>query len=117
MLQEELAATPQLTQSHAGISELLGYMRELSDLSALSALAGWDQNTEMPEGGAEVRGEQFATLEGVIHERWTTPRLGKLLDELQAGLQSDFTDADKALVREARRNYDKATKLPKSLVE
>jgi carboxypeptidase Taq len=109
---------PNFTSKDARIAELLDYMHEIGDLQALSNLAEWDQNTGMPEGAAEVRGYQLATLQGVIHECWTTPRLGILLNELSNVIQgSVYTDADRGLLREAQRSHDRATKLPRNLVE
>ena len=106
------------THGDARITELLGLLHEISDLSAVNSLASWDQNTAMPDGAAEVRGAQMATLQGVLHDRWTSPRLGELVNEL-AGVVSgaDFTDADRGLVRQAKRAYDHSTKLPKELVQ
>ena len=93
-------------------------MHEIEDLKALGSLAEWDQNTEMPEGAGEVRGYQSATLQGVLHERWTNQHLGTLLNKLNAVInRSGYTDADRGLVREAQRNYDRSTKLPRKLVE
>ncbi|HEY3991721.1 MAG TPA: carboxypeptidase M32 [Ktedonobacteraceae bacterium] len=118
MLQQDTASMPNFTHSNASISELLDRMHEIADLSALGALAEWDQNTDMPEGAGEIRGDQMATLQGVLHERWISERLGHLLDQLeQPSAQADLSDADKGLMREARRAYDRATKLPRSLVE
>ncbi len=106
------------TSKDERITELLAYMHEVQDLKAVGDLAEWDQNTAMPEGAADVRGYQMATLQGVIHERWTTPRLGLLLNELSDVFKgSGYTDADRGLVREAQRGYDRATKLPRNLVE
>src|SRR6266852_112419 len=118
MLKHVTTAQPDFTHSDAHISELLDRMHEIADLSALGSLSGWDQNTAMPEGGSEVRGAQQATLYGILHERWTAPRLGSLLDELGEKVeQASYTDADRGLVRQARREYDHATKLPRELVE
>lgn len=118
MLQQDSALMPDFTRSNEHISELLERMHEVADLSALGALAEWDQNTDMPEGAGEMRGDQMATLQGVLHERWTAERLGQLLDQLESpSAQTGFTDADKGLIREARRNYDRSTKLPRTLVE
>src|SRR6266581_2191487 len=115
MLKQEITAGPSFTSSDEYIGELLGHMHEIADLSALDALSGWDQNTAMPEGGSEMRGAQQATLQGVLHERWTAPRLGSLLDELGEKVQqAPYTDADRGLVREGRRGYDRATKLPRA---
>ena len=117
MLKQE-TLVPNFTSKDALVAELLDYMHEIEDLKALSGLAEWDQNTEMPEGGAEVRGYQMATLQGIMHERWTTPRLGILLGELGDVIsRTEYTDADRGLVREAQRNYDRAIKLPRKLVE
>src|SRR5690349_11891466 len=58
------------THSDARIQELLERMHEITDLSALEALAEWDQNTAMPDGAGEIRGTQMATLHGLVHERW-----------------------------------------------
>ena len=117
MLTQETMA-PGFTNGDVRIAELLDYVHEIEDLEALNELAGWDQNTGMPGGAAEVRGYQVATLQGIIHERWTSPRLGILLGELSDVIKrSDYTDADRGLVREAQRAYDRATKLPRKLVE
>lgn len=106
------------TRGNERIGKLLRLLQEITDLEALQALADWDQQTGMPEGASEVRSHQAATLQGLIHERWTAPHLGELLSELQETVQqASFTDADRGLVRHARRLYDRATKLPRQLVE
>ena len=111
-------ANPEFTRSDAHIQALLERMHAISDLGALAALAEWDQQTALPEGAGEVRGHQLATILGALHERWTDAQLGRLLDELEKVVgQSSYTDADRGLVRVARREYTQATKLPRSLVE
>lgn len=118
MVQQNTNFIPNFTRSNTHIAELLERMHEISDLSALGALAEWDQNTELPDGAGEVRGDQLATLQGVLHERRTSERLGHLLEQLSAeSTQAHLTDVDKGLIREAQRSYDQATKLPRSLVE
>jgi carboxypeptidase Taq len=118
MLQQDTALMPDFTRSDEHVSQLLDRMREITDLSALGALAEWDQNTAMPEGAGEIRGDQMATLQGVLHERWSAEGLGRLLEDLEkSAAQANLTDADKGLIREARRGYDRATKLPRTLVE
>ncbi len=110
--------TIHFTRSDQRIDELFRLLQEATDLEALQALADWDQQTGMPEGASEVRANQAATLQGLIHERWTSPRLGDLLNKLEGVVaQASFTDADRGLVRQARRRYDHSTKLPRKLVE
>jgi carboxypeptidase Taq len=116
LLQEKTAF--EFSSGDARIAELIGLAQQIEDIKALSALAEWDQNTEMPQGAGQVRGHQLASIQGVLHEFRTNPRLGKLLDELEPRIgKPDYTDADRGLVREMRRTYDQAVKLPRSLVE
>ncbi len=90
--------------------ELSGRLATLSDLEATGALLGWDQQTVMPAGGAEARGELMATLAQVTHERQTAPELGTLLD---AAEPQDATE--RAIVRVARRDHDRARRVPVGL--
>jgi len=96
------------------LKELLG---EVADLRAASSVLGWDQQVNMPEGGAEDRGEQIATLENILHQKATSDEIGKLLDDLeryQDQLDSDSDDA--RLIKVTRREYDKQTKVPPEYV-
>ncbi len=96
------------------LKELLG---EVADLRAASSVLGWDQQVNMPEGGAEDRGEQIATLENILHQKATSDEIGKLLDDLeryQDQLNSDSDDA--RLIKVTRREYDKQTKVPPEYV-
>ncbi|MEJ2666865.1 MAG: carboxypeptidase M32 [Deinococcales bacterium] len=95
---------------------LLDHMAVTSDLSQTMAVLSWDENTYMPDGAAEARGRQMATLATVIHERLADPALAELVARLEdAGLPEDSVEA--ATVRQARRAVDHASKLPASLVE
>ena len=106
------------TTSDPTINDLLVRLREISDLQALAALTSWDQQTAMPVGASEVRMHQMATLEGLIHERATAPEIGALLDQLAEKVQSvSFTDADRGLYAQVKREYTLSTKLPRELVE
>ncbi|HEX9036731.1 MAG TPA: carboxypeptidase M32 [Ktedonobacterales bacterium] len=111
-------AAPQFTTSDGRLNAVLEEARTISDLRAVLALVAWDQNTAMPSGAADVRGEQLATLQGLIHERWTDHRFGERIAELsEAVAKSSYTDADRGLLREIKRERDHATRLPRGLVE
>jgi carboxypeptidase Taq len=88
----------------------------LSDLGHIHALLFWDQNTMMPPNGAPARGDHAATLEAVAHERLVDPALGRLLDALEPWAAGEDPDSDDVrLVRELRRDYEKAVRVPTSL--
>ncbi|HEX6292263.1 MAG TPA: carboxypeptidase M32, partial [Herpetosiphonaceae bacterium] len=90
---------------------------EINDLQASAALLYWDQSTYMPPGGAAARGRQIATLSQLAHEKFTDDTIGKLLDDLRPYEQSQPYDSDEAsLIRVARRDHERAVRMPASFV-
>jgi carboxypeptidase Taq len=99
--------------AETGLAELKQRLQEMADLGAAGAVLGWDQATYMPAGGAAARARQGATLARLRHEKATAPALGRLLDSLAAHAERLPDDADDArLIRVARRDYEKAVKVP-----
>ncbi|QDU61511.1 Thermostable carboxypeptidase 1 [Planctomycetes bacterium Pan216] len=98
--------------------ELINLSKQTALLASCEALLSWEQQTYMPPGGVEHRGNQLALLAGMIHEQRTDPKIGDLLGELEASDLTGKPDAVEAVnIRELRRVYDRATKLPRALVE
>ena len=99
------------------LAELRERLLEISDLRAAGAVLGWDQATYMPPGGAPARGRQRAMLSRLSHERATDPALGRLIDALEphAGRLDPASDAA-SLVRVARRELERATRVPSAFV-
>jgi carboxypeptidase Taq len=99
-------------------AELIRRVRDASLLGSCAGLLGWDERTYMPRAGANHRGEQMALLARLGHEMITDPRIGELLAAVEASDLVRDADSDAAAnVREIRRGHDRATKLPKELVE
>jgi carboxypeptidase Taq len=99
-------------------SELTQLLRDAALLGSCGSVLSWDEQTYMPANGASHRAEQLALLAGMGHERTTSPRIGELLSELQRETDLGEPDGDRVVnVREARRTYDRQTKLPRRLVE
>src|SRR4051794_1032753 len=99
-------------------TELLRRVRDASVLGSCASVLGWDERTYMPRAGSGHRGEQMAILARLSHEMMTDPKLGELLGTLESSsLVRDPESGVAANVREIRRTYDRATKLPKELVE
>jgi carboxypeptidase Taq len=90
---------------------------EVFDLRAASAVLQWDQQVNMPSGGADNRALQLSTLEGLAHQKFTSDELGRALDGAQTEAASLDPDSDDArLVRKVRRDFDKARKVPSDFV-
>jgi hypothetical protein len=103
--------------AEAKLAELKRRLLEISDLMAAEALLDWDQSTHMPGGGANARARQSATLSRLAHEKSVDPALSKLLDDLAPHASGLPYDSDGAsLIRIARRDFEKAIKLPSAYV-
>ncbi|MFZ1106305.1 MAG: carboxypeptidase M32, partial [Hyphomicrobiaceae bacterium] len=101
----------------ARLADLRRRLLEMADIGAACAVLGWDQATYMPKGGAGARARQGATLSRLLHERFTDPAIGRLLDGLSAFAARESADSDDAaLVRTLRRDYEKAIKVPSEYV-
>jgi carboxypeptidase Taq len=90
--------------------QLIAYERVTQALSSVAGRTGWDQETMMPAGAAELRAEEMAALEEVLHARRTNAKLGDLLE---AAAPPD--DVARAQLRHIRRSYERATKVPATL--
>ena len=99
------------------VSALREHLAPIEDLKAAAAVLSWDQETFMPDGGAEARAQQLSTLQSMAHERFVADETGELLDRAaEATADADPLDDDAALVRVTRRDYERARRVPSSLV-
>lgn len=91
---------------------------ELAIINSTNALIGWDENTHLPEKGTAWRAEQAAYFGKMSHERFTRKEIGDLISAVEGSdLAKDGASDIGANIRELRRSYNRATKLPSSLVE
>ncbi len=99
------------------LQRLKTLLHEVVDLRFAQALAGWDQQTNMPKGGAEARGYMLSTLASIEHQKFTSEEVGRLLDDLRPYADQIDPDSDDArLIELTRREYDRATRLPERWV-
>ncbi len=101
----------------APVDALRDHLAPIEDLKAAAAVLTWDQKTYMPDGGAEARAQQLSTLQSTAHERFVADETGELIDRAADALDDpDRLNPDAALVRVARRDYERAVRVPSSLV-
>lgn len=96
-------------------AELVRREKERALLGSCAAVLAWDERTYMPPQGIALRADQLALLARQNHERLTAPEMGELLSS--AAEFGDKDSAEAANVRGIRRLYDRAVKLPPTLVE
>ena len=100
----------------AHLEALLEPLGEVYDLGRASAMLAWDERTQMPARGAGVRAEQLATLTRIGHERSVSDEIGRLIDAAAESLDGAEEDSFEAsLVRVARRDWEKARRVPAEL--
>jgi carboxypeptidase Taq len=105
-------------KSLAAYDELLRRSKEHALLTSCISLLGWDELTYMPPSGAENRGDQMAYLAGLQHEKACDARIGELLAQVESSPLVADADSDATVnLREWRRLYERATKVPRDLVE
>jgi len=97
--------------------ELVRRLKEASLLESVNELLNWDLESYMPPKGACLRADQLGLVAALAHQKATDPRVGELLSGLEGSeLVKDPGSCEAVVIREARRDYDKRTRLPASLV-
>jgi carboxypeptidase Taq len=95
---------------------LAEHSRETAYLKSMGHLLGWDQRTQIPPKGHDHRHNQFAMLAKWIHLRDTDPQIGEALARVEASdLVADPGAVAAVNIREWRRDYDRATRIPQDL--
>lgn len=105
------------TEHSEKMQKLLDLIAELSDLSHISAVLGWDQYVNIPPGGVEERGTQSAALGRILHEKFTTDEVGQLIADLEEEVGDLTAETDEArAVKVIKKQYEKQTKVPLPLI-
>ena len=93
---------------------LVEHVTRMTNVQNAAGILNWDQQVMMPDAGTPARSQQTATLSAVHHEMLTDDDLAGYLDTLDA---ADLTAEQAAVVREIRREHERATRVPGDLVE
>jgi len=93
--------------------EFEDHVRRVSYLNDAGGVLSWDQQVTMPAGGTPARSKQTAALSSVTHDLLTDDRVSDWLDELD---DTDLSADQRAVVREVRREHERAARVPEELV-
>ena len=108
--------TTTMTNPPASYQKMLKRMQEVSWLSSTSSALEWDQDTYMPPKALAHRAEQLSYLHGRAHRLFTARGVEGLIAACeQQSLAPDSVEGTN--VREWRRQFDRATKVPSAFVE
>jgi carboxypeptidase Taq len=102
--------------SSAAYRQLCERSREVYLLRSVAGVLSWDFETYIPTKAVPYRAEQLSYLEAKAHTLFTEPSVGDWLKETEQ-IGFDPGSEEEGNIREWRRSYDRATKIPVALVE
>jgi carboxypeptidase Taq len=121
-----------LMTAESAYAELVARLKRVHVLSTVNGLLGWDEQVNLPPDSADLRAEQLALVAELQHTAATDPRIGELLVELEgrdgppgrpgkgtagpAVPPYRLTADQQVVLKHARRDYDRVTKLPPEFV-
>jgi carboxypeptidase Taq len=95
--------------------KILNELRIQKNLQGVVALLSWDEQVMMPASAQPQRSEQVSLIAKWKHERLTEERFVTAVRE--ESLKTSLTDEEQAIIRELKRDVDRATLVPSRLVE
>ncbi len=99
-------------KNNTAYAELMAHVRQTEALGKVAERLGWDQETMMPRGAAEQRGEEMAAMEGVMHARRTDPQIAQWLADAEA-----VDEVAAAQLYHIDRSYRRSVKVPGALAQ
>lgn len=99
----------------ASYNRLLELLNRRHLVSSVESLLGWDEQVNLPPQSADLRAEQSAEMARLSHAASSDPAFGEVLAALEADI-ANLSDEQQAVVREARRDYDRVVRLPADFV-
>jgi len=105
------------SDSAASYKTLKSLLREVSALSEIQGILGYDEQVFMPAGAAASRAMQKGTLAKILHDKSTGAEMRAAIEGVR-GREADFADARvRANVRDAVDGYDKDARMPSELAQ
>ena len=108
-------SAPLTGDAHDAYDALTTRLKKLADLDAVEATLQWDELVMMPDGAAEARGRQKAALAELKHGEATSAAMGAAIAAAETSGAGEGCAWRAANIRDARRDYDDAVRVPASL--
>ncbi|TXT59893.1 MAG: Carboxypeptidase 1 [Promethearchaeota archaeon] len=96
------------------IKELIIHFSKLKQLKYINNLLNWDLQVYMPDGSNKGRAELISLVGELVHKKLISNKTETLISEAEQ--KKDLSLIDAAILREAKREYQKAIKIPTDLV-
>ena len=97
--------------------QLASHLAEIRNINRALAVLGWDQQVNMPPGGAKARAAQIGTLSRIEHEMFTSDETARLLEDAAKEIDgADYDSIEASMIRVVRQDVNERTCLPTELV-
>ena len=98
------------------INDLKARFADLLRLNYIANLLGWDQQVYLPPSvdSTKERSKKIALIKSLSHKKLVSKKTGDIIKRVEK--IQDLNLVDSALLREAKRKYEKAIKIPTELV-
>ena len=93
---------------------LVEELKRIHALGEVSNLLDWDEQVNLPPQSGDFRARQSAAMSAVVHREATQPRVGDLICELEQS--GDLDSGQQLVLAEARKDFDRLTKIPEDFV-
>ncbi|QTA38858.1 carboxypeptidase M32 [Thermosipho ferrireducens] len=94
------------------MQNLKNHLKTISKFESAVSLLSWDFETYMPPKAAQKRAEIIGEIAGHAFKLFTSDKTGLLIEKAESEASSDI---DKAVIRVAKKEYEKAKKIPPEL--
>merc|ERR1740130_2215342 len=95
----------------------MGLLQEVSALSEIQGILGYDEQVFMPAGAAASRAAQKGALAKIIHDKSTSAEMKEAIEGVR-GCEDDFDDVRiRANIRDAVDHYDKDARKSSELAQ
>ena len=93
------------------------YVAQINDLCCVNNLLMWDDQTHKPAGGTETRGHQIKTISEIAQERFTDPKMMRLIESAEKETQGESPDSPHVrALQQTRSAYEIVARIPLALV-
>ena len=90
---------------------LVTRLKRLDRIGSIGSILGWDEQVNLPPNSSDLRAEQNAVFTEILHREAADPAIGELIAKVEA-VRDSLTPEQLAVVRDARRDYDRLTRIP-----
>ncbi|MFX1502278.1 MAG: carboxypeptidase M32 [Promethearchaeota archaeon] len=96
------------------MKKLWDHFNEIKRLSYIRNLLSWDQQVNMPKGSVKGRADQLVLIQNLIQKRIKSDKTGDLIRNAEK--LDSLNETDFAMIREAKRLYEQANRVPEDLL-